>query len=108
MIGQTVTVVHRTTVRDRYGNATVTEERADVAGCAVAPRTAQPEVFSQGRSAVIVGLAVYMPPGQLVDADDLFEVAGLTYEVDGQPGVWTSPYTGRPAGIEVALRRAEG
>ena len=31
-----------------------------------------------------------------------------TYEIEGVPAAWSNPYTGREAGMSVALRSAEG
>ena len=107
--GVTVTLVDRQTVRDQYGNTTVTETRTAVPDCAVAPRTAGTgDDNEQGRTAVIIGLTAYLPYGVDVDSADLIEIDGRAYEVDGMPGVWANPFTGSQPGIEVALRRAEG
>jgi hypothetical protein len=32
----------------------------------------------------------------------------VMFDVDGDVGVWVSPWTGQVRGVEVALRRAEG
>lgn len=107
--GVTVTLVDRQVVRDRYGNETVTETRTDIPDCAVAPRAAAGgEQVEQGRTGVIVGLTAYLPYGTDVDAADAIEINGRTYQVDGMPGSWSNPFTGTQAGVEVALRRAEG
>ena len=43
-----------------------------------------------------------------ITAGDTITVHGLDYEVEGDPGVWQSPVTGRIAGVEVTLRRVVG
>lgn len=78
-----------------------------VEGCAVAPR-AEDELTQNGRTGVVRGLNVYMPYGSAVTALDLIQVAGATYRVEGQPGFWRNPYTGRRPGVVVALTRVEG
>lgn len=39
---------------------------------------------------------------------DEFSVRGVRYEVEGEDGVWVSPYSGRLAGCEVTLRKVTG
>jgi hypothetical protein len=92
-------------------------QRISVPGCAVAPRAytgaSSVSVDDRGRQGVIVGLTLYPPKvGQIRHTDNI-EIAGVSegldgvFTVEGEPGDWISPYTGR-TGCEVALRRAEG
>ena len=77
----------------------VTSTTTDLAipGCLVAPRAEAGEGRARGRHGVIVGLTAYLPV-----------VGGVPYAIEGEPGVWTSPWPGGPEGVEVALRRAAG
>lgn len=81
-----------------------------VTGCAVAPRRAgTEEINDRGRSGTIVGYTVYAPLGTVVTKDDLIEWDGVTYEVEGEPGIWSSPFPGpQGGGVEIAIRRAAG
>lgn len=86
--------------------------RTTLEGCTVAPRTSA-DISGVGRQGVIVGLTLYGPFHTDLVHTDLVEISGLggmdgTYELDGDAGVWRSPFTQREAGIEVALRRAAG
>lgn len=88
----------------------VTSTTTDLAipGCLVAPRDESGEGRARGRHGVIVGLTAYLPAGvDLVHTDQLV-VGGVPYAIEGEPGVWTSPWPGGPEGVEVALRRAAG
>ncbi|MFF2621242.1 hypothetical protein [Oerskovia jenensis] len=98
-------------VENALGN-TVRAFGADLplAGCIVAPRPASSEPFEVGRTAVIVGMTLYGPPGALPDAlDEVTLPDGHRYKVEGEPGNWgPNPYTGTRPGFEVALKRVEG
>ncbi len=108
MFGETVTVRTRTPgADDRYGNPTYTWADAAVDGCAVAPRSSA-EPAQVGRSAVITGLTVYLPTGTEIGPHDRLVIRGTEYEIEGEPGDWRNPYSGRRPGIEVAVRRVEG
>lgn len=109
--GETVVRVRRTPGGwDEYGDPIPgTESRDDIDGVAVTFRRAVTgDVNDRGREGVIVGLTLYLPAGVDVLHTDQFEVRGALYDVDGEPAVWRSPFTGWRPGVEVALRRAEG
>lgn len=101
---------------DPYGNESrswapdaVTQTVVD--GVVVAPRTVgvPGEVPQPGRpDAVSDGVTLYLPPGADVRAQDRVEVAGVLYEVDGQPSVWSDPWRGEGVGVEVRAVRLEG
>lgn len=113
--GPTTTVRRRTVVRDQYGHATTTVLTSAVQALGVAPR-ASSEQQTVGRGAVLEGLTLYLPPGTVLDPDDQLTIDGYLnsdgqprlYEVEGEPGVWTSPFTGETWGVEVAVKRATG
>lgn len=106
--GETVVRIRRTPGgRDPFGDPIGdTEERVDIPGCGVAPRQAG-EQIGAGRIAVTSGVTLYVPPGADVRPSDRFEVRGEEYEVDGEPAVWRSPFTGWEPGREVVLTRVE-
>lgn len=112
--GRTATVVRRTPGGyDEYGDPIEsTVVRVDVDGCAWAPRTAggasSSEIRDRGRQGVIEGLTLYAPAGTDLQPTDQVEVDGVLFDVEGEPGDWRNPFTGRDAGLEVALRRADG
>jgi hypothetical protein len=104
--GETVVVV-------RMGGATVdewgdtvggVEERFPIVGCAFAPLK-QGENASPDGAALLDGFTVYMPYGADVTANDLLEIRGRLFHVDGVPGVWVNPYSvAYPRGVEVVVR----
>ena len=110
MFGETVTVLRMVeTTTDRYGRPVQTwpEPGVDVDGCAVAPRTST-EPAQVGRQGVITGVTVYLPAGTAIGPHDRVRARGVVYDVEGEPGDWRNPYSGRTPGIEVALTRHEG
>ncbi len=109
MIGETVTILRPgTPTTDRHGNLIPgADVRFDVAGCAVAPRL-QGDAEGDGRQGVIIGATVYFPEGTDVRSTDRLEVRGEEHTIEGDPGIWRSPYTEAERGVEVATRRVEG
>lgn len=111
MTGERVIRVRpRRTTTDRYG-ATVadwsTTTRASLTGCSLSPR-GESEDTTGGRQGVIVGYTLYAPAGADIRPTDRIEARGETFEIDGEPGDWRSPYSRRVVGVELALRRVEG
>lgn len=106
--GHTVVLLIRgVTGVDGYGNDVYGWARTDVTGCVIWPRTTGAELV-QGQDTVFKGLAVLMPPGTDVTAVDAVEVAGLEYQVAGDPARWVSPFTGTDPGVQLSLLRVEG
>jgi hypothetical protein len=65
----------------------------------------------QGQDVVVMQPTVYLPTGTVVGAVDAVQVAGATYEVDGQPNAWPpNPFSGwqPPYSVEVKLKRVTG
>jgi hypothetical protein len=62
----------------------------------------------QGQDLVITQPTVLLPPGTAVGPLDAVSVAGVTYEVDGSPNAYTSPFTGWQPGVVVKLRAVTG
>jgi hypothetical protein len=100
----TVTVVQRTVAgRNDYGNATYTESRTDVPGCLVAWSGSTEDQDNADRltdSATVYDMGHQWPVG----AVDRVEIAGQSWEVDGEPARWQ----GQIGGIVVQLRRVRG
>lgn len=110
MTGETVTRLRATTTGDRYGDDVADWSEPDeleIDGCKVAPRESD-EDHSSGRQAVIQGLTIYTPDGADVLPSDRLRVRGVVHEVVGEPGVWTNPWSGVTAGLELRTRRVAG
>lgn len=111
MRGEEVTVLPRVDVGiDEHGNPSPTwpDPGFTVRALGVAPRAGDEDDSRRNREAVIVGLTVYLPADTPIDAVDHMRIRGLEYEVIGEPGLWSSPYSGVDRGIQVALERYEG
>jgi hypothetical protein len=113
--GRTATIVRANPGgTDQFGDpVTGTTVEITVPGAAWAPRTqgvgpSAGEVHDRGRQGVIEGLTVYLPYGTDLHPSDQLRLDGRLYEVEGDPGEWWNPMSGRLAGLEVAVRRAEG
>ena len=110
--GETVTRLRGTPVVDPYsGESTGVDwsnpDELEIDGCAFNPgQSAEPTEV--GRNAVITQPEVYTEVGADVLAGDRLIVRGRTYEVDGDPSDWRSPFTGWEAGLTVTLKIVEG
>lgn len=104
--GYTVTV-KRPGGRDRYGNPLPGTEHT-IDECVWAPRSSVEE--NDSRATTIVGLTMYGPYGSDIASTDQVELPGddVPWYVEGDPGEWTNPFTGEPAGFEVNLTRTRG
>lgn len=102
--GITITVRRVTTTDDGLGNLVESVVESSWGPCAVAPRYAN-EGTSPDAPGVIVGKTVYGPARDL-DSDDRLVIDGVEWQVEGLPGVWSSPFTGWAPGMEVAVKRA--
>ena len=66
---------------------------------------------TNGQDLVVTQPTAYLPAGVEVTAIDALELAGVRYEVDGDPQVWPAhPFTGwrPPLPVVVPLRRVTG
>ena len=105
--GQTVTLITRTkTGEDSYGNDVYGETPTDVPGCVVWPTASTENV--QAEDQVITGLTALLPVGTDVSAIDAVIVAGLRYEVVGDPSSFSSPFSNLNPGIEIRLSKVTG
>jgi len=107
--GLTVEIWRAEAGTDEYGNATAGSfaKLVAVPGCAVAPRK-ELELVTNGRTGVILGWTVYAPHGTDVKAHDQVRILDEQYEVEGEPGVWDSPFTGWKPGVEINIRKVTG
>lgn len=110
--GETVTRLRGTTTTDPYsGQSTqidwTTPDSLDIDGCAFNPGESS-EPLQTARNAVLTRPEVYAPPESDILAGDRLVVRGDTYEVQGHPQDWRSPFTGWRPGLVVPLERVEG
>lgn len=106
---ETVTVQRAGVTQDGYGAdvpdwTTPTETEIQARG--VEPVSSSED--NDGRQAVITGFRVYLPSGSDVAPGDRVVLREQTYEVDGMPADWRSPWGGAPGGMVVALKAATG
>lgn len=107
--GVTVTIV-RSAGTDAYGDPIPgAPTRIDIQLCGVAPRMST-EPTERGRQGVVVGRSVYLPDdaSTIPLFTDQLEIAGVLYDIEGEPGDWTNPLTGWHPGSEIAIKRAAG
>lgn len=93
---------------DEYGDPIDGTETVFEIDGVIAPRTST-DVDDRGRTGIVVGLSVYV---QGTDHDvlrtDQFEYRGERWDVDGEIGVYESPFGDGCDGLEFALKRGEG
>lgn len=98
-----------TSAEDPYGDSTDTTPTDVTWGpCAIAPRTSTERADSRA-PAVVTGLTIYGPEASFTSKSQVVIPSGPysgTWDVDGIPGVWRSPFTGWAPGVEVAVKRA--
>ena len=108
-MAETVTRLRATTTTDGYGD-TVTDWSSP-SSLVLSARGVEPVSSSEdndGRQAVITGFRVYLGAGADVLAGDRVVMRGTTYDVDGQPADWRSPWGTSLGGIVVALTAVSG
>ena len=105
--GVTVTLLHSgITGRDAYGNDERTTTETEVGGCAFVPGGTAENI--EGTIQVTADAECYLPAGTVVTPEDKITYQGVTYNVDGAPGTWTSPFTGIAGPVLVRLRVITG
>lgn len=99
--GQKVLFIHRkVTSQDQYGNDVYTSTTQEVDGCAVSPGSST-ETW-QGTMQIVSDIIVHAPPDTVVDEPwDEMVIAGVTYNIVGDPRSWTSPFTGTASMLEI-------
>lgn len=108
--GETVTRLRATVTTDSTNSTQydwTSPAHLDIPGCAFDPGSSS-EPLETGRTAVITQPTVYAPAGSDVLPADRMVVRGVTYEVDGRPASWVSPFSGWAPGMTVVLRDVEG
>lgn len=110
--GETVTRLRAATVEDPYSDEATQLDWGDatslaIEGCAFNPG-ASLEPLEAARNAVLTRPEVYAPPGSDVLAGDRLVVRGGTYEVQGNPQDWRSPFSDWQPGLVVSLQLVEG
>lgn len=99
--GHQVTLVKRVPgPKDDYGDDTFVTTEVTVTG-AFDPGGGYGE---NGADTVDTRPSVLLPPGVDLDWTSAVKYAGTTYEVDGPPMPWSSPFTGRQFGVQVKLK----
>ncbi|MGA4691904.1 hypothetical protein ACPCXD_16730 [Rhodococcus sp. AB351] len=84
-----------------------TEVITEVQALAVAPGASE-EHKELARNGITIELTVYLPSGTTVTEDDIVEVRGVRYEIEGRPVEWVSPFGAGPGGYEILCRLAQG
>ena len=110
--GETVTRLRATSAVDPYSDEPTqsdwtSPDSLDIPGCGFNPGQSS-EPTQEARNAVITQPEVYAPTGSDVLAGDRLVVRGDTYDVDGKPAVWRSPFTGWQPGVVIVLKEVEG
>ena len=106
--GETVTLVRRSiTSRDADGNDRPGTTEVIVFGVGWDPGTSTELV--QGQDQVVRQSRFFLPAGTVVaPLDAIRRASGLTYEVVGEPGDYSSPITGWTPGVVVNVKRVTG
>lgn len=110
--GETITRLRATAILDPYSGEPTdftwdAPDALEIPDCGINPGgTSEPT--QDGRNAVITRPEVYAPADADVTAGDRLVVRGETYEVDGEPAAWRSPFTGWAPGLVIVLKRVEG
>lgn len=102
--GQTVTFGNRTvTGVDEYNNDVYGEVEVQVTGCAISPGNSSENW--QGTEQITSDVTVHAPLATVVDLPlDYMVIAGVQYNIVGNPRNWVSPFTGTLSLIEIQGR----
>jgi hypothetical protein len=106
--GVTVKLRNPSEVEDKYGDVTSTPTERRWGPCAIAPRTASESTDARS-PAVVTGLTIYGPTVTIAADAQVVIPSGPyagTWDVEGIPGVWKSPFNSWAPGVEVAVKRA--
>lgn len=95
------------TGQDQYGNDVRTQVVTVSPGWVIWPATVGAESV-QGQDVITDTLVAFAPVGTDVTAIDHIVWNGGTYDVQGSPWQWQSPFTGDAVGVQVDLKRVTG
>lgn len=105
--GESVTLHTRgVTGQDGDGNDVYGDTATTLTNIPVWPRASSE--LTQGEDLLITGLSALLPADTSVRGIDKVTVYGDSYEVDGEPGRYMSPFTGLEPGVLVNLTRVTG
>lgn len=108
LMSDTVTLLRRTDVADRYGNVVPGEWTPTVVpGCALLPPQVQITATLEAidnRDQVSTLRILFAPAGTDIRPTDRVQHGGVTYDVDGSP----SAFPGSLAHVEVNLKAVTG
>ncbi len=107
--GETITRLRREKVgEDRYNQPVYGDVPTELQGAGFDPGDATESLTAGGAaSSTTPTLYFYKSKPDIVRGDQI-QVRGVKYQVEGDPGVWVSPFTGQLAGTTVRLTRSEG
>lgn len=106
---ETVTRQRATATTDVYGNTQTdwtTPATLTLTVRGVEPTSSKEE--NDNRQTVITGYRLYLEPGADVLAGDRIVMRGSTYDVDGDPADWRSPWGTDVGGVVVGLKVITG
>lgn len=105
--GKMVTILHRKlSGTDEFGNDVYTSTPEQVGPCAVQQGSSRENIAFNDQ--VITNLIAFLPYGTTVGYLDAIVVDGVQYEIDGDPDVWVSPFSGHTAPVRVEARIVKG
>jgi hypothetical protein len=106
---ESITLLKRTRVgTNPDGNDVLTTTEVVVPGCVVWPGHGGTERSPGDRDTTVASINVLIPPGTVVTNLDGVRWRGKTYEVEGDPDFFSSPFTGTAPGVLVRLTKLEG
>lgn len=110
--GETATRLRAVATTDRFsGEATAldwfTPDELEIEGCAFDPGSSS-EPLEQARDGVLTKPTLYAPSSSDVLPSDRILVRGRTWQVDGDPSDYRSPFDGWAAGMVIHLKAMEG
>lgn len=95
----TITIVQKiVSGQDEFNNDVYEETTFDVVG-SIQPSTSRENLNFADQSTS--GVVAFVPYGTDVQYIDAFIVGGVRYEVNGQPDIWTSPFSGTSAPVRM-------
>lgn len=92
-----------------YGNIPSRPAKFTVSGCLFQPGqgNASVETVTNNQDRIVTRSVLFAPYGSDIQASDQLSIAGITYEVDGDPAPWLDG-SGVPHHFECYLKRWEG